>query len=188
MQGWEMIKGNVGKITNLSMDLLNYAKTTEIKYEACHTNQPAREVYDLMKLQAREAGINLTCELHPDLVEFDFDPELIHRCLLNLVSNALDACGGEFPGNKKKTVRIVTAPADGWGVEYRVSDSCCGMAPEIRAKIFQGFFTTKGAQGTGIGLMLTKKIVDEHKGSIEFDSKEGSGSEFILRLPQHPKT
>jgi signal transduction histidine kinase len=187
MQGWEMIKGNVGKITNLSMDLLNYAKTTEIKYQTCHPNQPAQEVFELMKLQAHGAGIDLACELNPDLVEFDFDPELIHRCLLNLVSNALDACRGELSGNKKKTVSIVTAPADGWGVEYQVIDSCCGMDPEIKAKIFQSFFTTKGAQGTGIGLMITKKIVDEHNGTIEFESRKGSGSKFVLRLPQHPK-
>jgi signal transduction histidine kinase len=187
MQGWEMIKGNVSKITNLSMDLLNYAKTAEITYQTCHPNQPAQEVFELMKLQAHEGGIDLTCELSPDLGETNFDPELIHRCLLNLVSNALDACRADDPANKKKTVSIITAPADGWGVEYQVIDSGCGMDPETKAKIFQGFFTTKGAQGTGIGLMITKKIVDEHNGIIEFESRKGSGSKFILRLPENPK-
>ncbi len=187
MQGWEMIKGNVSKITNLSIDLLNYAKTTEITYQACHPNQPAQEVFELMKLQAHEAGIDLKCELCPDLEEINFDPELIHRCLLNLVSNALDACSVDYPGNKKRIVSIITAPADGWGVEYQVIDSCCGMDPETKEKIFQGFFTTKGAQGTGIGLMITKKIVDEHNGIIEFESRKGSGSKFILRLPENLK-
>jgi len=188
MQGWEMIKGNVSKITNLSMDLLNYAKTTEIKYQTCHPNQPAREVFELLKLQAHEAGIDLKCEFGPDLGEINFDPELIHRCLLNLVSNALDACNVDYPGNEKKTVRIITAAADGWGVEYQVIDSCCGMDPETKEKIFRGFFSTKGAQGTGIGLMITKKIVDEHNGIIEFESRKGSGSRFILRLPENPKS
>jgi signal transduction histidine kinase len=188
MQGWEMIKGNVSKITNLSMDLLNYAKTTEITFQTCHPNQPAQEVFELMKLRAHEAGIDFTCELGSDLGEINFDPELIHRCLLNLVSNALDACSVDFPGNTKKMVSIVTASADGWGVEYQVIDSCCGMDPQTQEKIFQSFFTTKGAQGTGIGLMITKKIVDEHNGTIEFESRKGSGSRFILRLPENPKS
>jgi signal transduction histidine kinase len=184
MQGWEMIKGNVDKITHLSLDLLNYTKTTEINYQPCHPNKPAQEVFNLMTLRAKQNGIGLKCQLCPDLEELNFDPELIHRCLLNLVSNALDACVENHCGGKNKEVQIITATTDGWGVEYRVTDNCCGMDEEIKAKVFQEFFTTKGAQGTGIGLMITKKIIDDHGGVIEVESKKGIGSKFVIRLPK----
>jgi len=186
MQGWEMIKGNVAKITHLSLDLLNYTKTTEINYQPCHPNKPAQEVFDLMKLRAEQNGIDLKCRLCTDLKECNFDPELIHRCLLNLVSNALDACTEDHCGGKKKQVRIITAKTDRWGVEYRITDNCCGMDEEIKDKVFHEFFTTKGPQGTGIGLMITKKIVDDHRGVIEVESEKGVGSKFIIRLPQTP--
>ena len=62
-------------------------------------------------------------------------------------------------------------------------DNGCGMDEETRAKIFQRFFSTKGSRGTGLGLMMTKKIIDEHGGAIEFESERGKGTEFVIRLP-----
>jgi len=184
MQGWEMIKGNVDKITNLSLDLLNYAKGTELKYQLADPNQPAREVVDLMATLAREQGIGLEAELDRNLKPFFFDPELIHRCLLNLVANAIDACKSEQPDNQIKKIAVRCRQRQGWGVEYQVVDNGSGMKNEVKNKIFQRFFSTKGSAGTGIGLMATKKIIDAHQGVIVVKSKEAVGSEFIIRLPQ----
>jgi signal transduction histidine kinase len=72
-------------------------------------------------------------------------------------------------------------------VEYQVIDNGCGMDPETQKKIFQRFFSTKGSRGTGLGLMITKKIVDEHGGVIKCQSKTGKGTKFILRLPEKEK-
>ena len=71
----------------------------------------------------------------------------------------------------------------GWGVEYQIIDNGCGMPPAIRKNIFHSFFTTKGTNGTGIGLMISKKIIDEHHGVIEVETRKGSGSTFIVKLP-----
>ena len=62
------------------------------------------------------------------------------------------------------------------------------MNPEIRKNIFKGFFSTKGSDGTGIGLMITQKIVKEHMGLIEVESEEGVGSKFVIKLPGAPKS
>ena len=183
MQGWEMIKGNVEKITNLSLDLLNYAKGTELNYRLADPNKPAREVVHLMSSLAKEQGIQLTAELDQDLKKISFDPELIHRCLLNLVTNAIDACSSEGAGNKIKKICVRTRQRRRRGVEYQVVDNGSGMSPEIKKKIFQRFFSTKGSAGTGIGLMATKKIIDAHKGEITVTSKKNVGSEFIIRIP-----
>ena len=58
------------------------------------------------------------------------------------------------------------------------------MSSETKQKIFKYFFSTKGSEGTGIGLMITKKIIDEHNGVIEVESQEGAGSKFFIKLPQ----
>jgi len=186
IQGWEMIKGNVEKITTLSLDLLDYAKSTEINYQACDPNLPVREVTDLMKFKAKEFDIELTVDLCPVLKKICFDPELIHRCLHNLLANAVDACKNFNPNTNKKKILIKTVNTNGWGVEYQVIDSGCGMSKEIKDKLFRGIFTTKGSFGTGIGLMITKKIIDEHKGIIEVVSEEGGGSTFTIRIPKCP--
>jgi signal transduction histidine kinase len=183
MQGWEMIKGNVAKITNLSLDLLNYAKGTELNYQLADPNRPAREVVHLMAPLAKEQGIDLSIELEQDLKEINFDPELIHRCLLNLVTNAIDACQSENSDNKIKKVCVRTRKKQGWGVEYQIVDNGSGMKKEIKKKIFQRFFSTKGSAGTGIGLMATKKIIDAHQGVIGVESEEHVGSEFFIRIP-----
>jgi signal transduction histidine kinase len=184
MQGWEMVKGNVDKITKLSMDLLNYAKVSDINYELSEPNQQVHEVVSLMKHRAEEHGIHLKIDLSPDLKAFYFDPELIHCCLLNLVSNAIDACMEDDLDNNEKVVLVKTVKAKGWSVEYQVIDNCCGMDEDIKENIFQGFYSTKGTKGTGIGLMITKKIVDGHKGVIEVESEKGAGSKFIIKLPE----
>jgi signal transduction histidine kinase len=68
-----------------------------------------------------------------------------------------------------------------------VSDNGCGMNSKIKQNIFKRFFSTKGSEGTGIGLMITKKIIDEHHGEIDVESKQGIGSKFLVRIPASPK-
>jgi signal transduction histidine kinase len=186
MQGWEMIKGNVDKITNLSLDLLNYAKATDLNIEACDPSQPAQEVIDLMRPRAQELGIELVSDFDPGLKACHFDADLICRCLLNMVSNAIDACRHDDPGGPEKTVTVRTRKRRGRGVEYQVLDNGCGMTAKTKKKLFQHFFSTKGSEGTGIGLMISKKIIDAHKGVIKVESKEGAGSKFSIQLPQMP--
>ena len=187
LQGWEMIKGNVDKITNLSLDLLNYAKATELNIQICDPNQPAIEVVDLMRLRAQEHGIDLVSDFYQNLTPCQLDPDLMCRCLLNLVTNAIDACVQDDPDAPDKKVTVRTIEKRGWGVEYQVSDTGCGMNSKIKQTIFKRFFSTKGSEGTGIGLMITKKIIDEHHGEIEVESKEGIGSTFWVRIPASPK-
>ena len=187
MQGWEMIKGNVDKITHLSLDLLNYAKDTRPDCQACDPYQPVREVVALMRPRAQDHGIDLSTQFGKGLGTCYFDPDLIHHSLLNLLTNAIDACIQNDVGNKEKKVMIRTRKIRGGGVEYQVEDTGCGISADVKKKIFQSFFSTKGTEGTGIGLMLTQKIIDEHKGEITAESKVGVGSTFVIRIPNPDK-
>ena len=186
MQGWEMIKGNVDKITNLSLDLLNYAKATDLNIQACDPVKPAQEVIDLMRPRAQELGVELIGDFSNDLQDCHFDADLICRCLLNLVSNAIDACRNNDPDGPDKTVTVRAQKIRGWGVEYQVIDNGCGMQAKTKEKLFKHFFSTKGSEGTGIGLMISKKIVDAHNAVIKVESQEDAGSTFIIKLPKIP--
>jgi signal transduction histidine kinase len=184
LEGWQMAQGNLEKIKNLSLDLLNYGKYADVHFSRCDPNAPAEEVVHLMQSRAKEHGISLKLERHADIQPIYLDPEAVQRCLLNLVANAIDACIDTKSGGKGKKVLVKTLPAKGWAVEYQVIDNGSGMAKKVTPKLFQSFFSTKGTHGTGIGLMMTKKIVDQHDGLIQVTTQKGKGTTFIIRLPE----
>jgi signal transduction histidine kinase len=183
-QGWEMVKGSVDKISNLALDLLDYAREREPDYIRTDPNAPLGAVYDLMLPRSVECGVALKIEPAEDLGEVSLDSEAIHCCLLNLVVNALDACLDVNCVNKEKEIVLRSRRRDGWAVEYQVEDNGCGMDDETRAKVFRTFFSTKGVNGTGLGLMIARKIITEHEGSIEVESEPGKGTLFLVRLPE----
>jgi signal transduction histidine kinase len=183
-QGWEMIKRNIGRIEKMVLDLLSYAKERRPAYRVCDPNSPAREVFDLMRSRAEENGIAFVCDLAEDIPDALFDPEGIHRCLLNLVANAIEAFSDSNPPDKKGKILIRSLKPEGWAVQYEVVDNGVGMDEETKSKVFKLFFSTKGSKGTGLGLMMTKKTIDEHKGSIEVSSEHNKGTRFTVRLPE----
>ena len=187
-QGWEMIKGNVEKITKLSLDLLDFGKSADVSLRLADPNEPAREVAQLIRPRAVENDIGLCVNLDESLGPVRMDPEAIHRCLMNLATNALDACLEAGDRSDRPEIRISSGKASGDGIQYQVADTGCGMEPEVYEKLFQIFFTTKGAGGTGIGLVMTRKIIDRHGGRMAVSSEAGVGSTFTLFLPKDPES
>ena len=187
-QGWKMIKGNVGRVKNMALDLLNYAKDREPNYQLCDPNRPAREVFELMLSRARDYGVTIEMELDEGLPDICFDPEGIHRCLLNLVTNAIDACADMTHSKRPGKIVLRSLKTEAGYVEYQVVDTGCGMTEDVRNKIFQSFFSTKGSRGTGLGLMISKKIIDEHGGIITLESEEGRGTKLVIRVPEKKKS
>jgi len=182
LEGWRMVKRNVEKIKDLSLDLLHYGKYRRICAQACDPRGPVEEVVRLMAGRAAEQGVVLAAEPADGVESVELDPDAIQRCLLNLVGNAIDACRDR--AGARVTVR--TLPHGCGGVEYRVEDTGCGMDAATRGRLFQSFFSTKGTEGTGIGLMMAKSIVDRHAGSIEVASRPGEGTTVVIRLPPSP--
>ena len=112
------------------------------------------------------------------------DRTAIHRCLLNLISNAIDACTLEGITSGKGLVSVKTDSPEGWGVRFEVRDNGTGMDEKVQKKLFTGFFSTKGYKGTGLGLPVTEKIVKEHKGKLYFETHLSEGTTFTLLLPE----
>ena len=188
-QGWQMVRDNVSRIQQLSLDLLNIAKPETPNLQVVDPDVPLKQVCDLLRPQAEQFGITLQCFPAGNLSPMALEPEGIHRCLLNLGANALDAClqAGDRP-KETGLIEFISDTMEGGGVVYRVRDNGGGMDETVQQKIFQGFFTTKGSRGTGIGLMLTRKIVEAHQGRIEVSSQLGRGTTFTIYLPSRPVT
>jgi signal transduction histidine kinase len=99
------------------------------------------------------------------------------------MTNALDACLFDEDTSKDWQVKLRTAREKGETILFQVSDNGAGMNEEIKQKLFTSFFSTKGHRGTGLGLMVTRKLVEEHYGEIEVTSRLGQGTVFSVRLP-----
>ncbi|MCF8039979.1 MAG: response regulator [Desulfohalobiaceae bacterium] len=182
-QGWQMVKRNIDRTSELVMDLLSYSKERVPDYQKCAPNEIAREVCELFTPTARENGITIKQDLDPCLGEVVLDPQTLHRSLSNLLSNALDACILDEDTDKDFQVLVRTRVEEETWLRLEVSDNGSGMSQEVRDTLFDSFFSTKGAKGTGLGLLVTRKLVEEHQGRIEVDSKPGEGSKFTVWLP-----
>ncbi len=181
--GWEILERNMDRMSGLVLDLLDYSREREPEYESCIPNKIANEVCEGLSPKAGEHGISIVRDFDPALRELFLDPKGIRRCLQNLVSNALDACIFDTDEGKEWAVKVRTMLENDWMVGFEVSDNGCGMNEEVRRKLFTTFFTTKEGRGTGLGLLITQKIVRENGGTIRVESQPGKGSTFTFRLP-----
>ena len=181
-QGWGMLQNNIEKVSSFVRDFLNFAKGTIPNVELVDPSTIATEIVDLYKDAAKHSGIKLLNKLQKNIDRAPMDPQGIYTCLANLMSNAIDAC----LMSDTKDAKIVFSLFEKNGtICYEVKDNGCGMGYEVKKKIFTNFFTTKGSgQGTGLGLLTTRKIVQEHGGKVFFESTLEKGSVFRLEFPR----
>jgi PAS domain S-box-containing protein len=185
--GWQMLQRNINRTSDLVMDLLTYSKGREPEFEPCFPNEIADDVCELLKDVAANNEVEIAKEFSPLIPEVVMDPRTLHRSLMNLVSNAIDACIFDESVGKQHRVTVLTEPLDGKMIRFDVSDNGSGMDEEVQAKLFSSFFSTKGPKGTGLGLLVTRKLVEEHKGTIEVSSRLGEGTTFSIKLPYTEK-
>jgi len=180
--GWEMIKRNIEQTSELVMDLLSYSKEREPEYKNCRPNDIADDVCELVRGNAEDYEIEIVKDFSEKIGEVVLDPTTVHRALLNLVSNAIDACIFDDQVDKKHQVHVRTRLEDRY-ISFEVEDNGSGMDEEVKKKLFSSFFSTKGAKGTGLGLLVTNKLVEENKGEMDVRSFVGEGTVFTIRLP-----
>jgi len=181
--GWQMIQRNITRTSDLVLDLLSYSKEREPEYEACDPNEIAEDVCELLKEVATDHDVEILKDFSPSIGTCELDSRTTHRCLMNLVSNGIDACIFDDVIDKNHHVRVATALDEKGYIRFDVADNGSGMSEEVRNKLFSSFFSTKGAKGTGLGLLVTGKLIEEHQGRIDVASEEGLGTTFTIRLP-----
>jgi len=183
-RGWAIVDKNQERISNLVMDMLTYSKEREPEKTAGDIHEVIGDVVELMHVRARDANVKLEWNPSEPSPPASFDADAMHRAILNVVTNAIDAC--EHVANGRVTIETRTIP-EKKVCRILVSDNGEGVAPEDRAKIFSIFESRKGSRGTGLGLPVSLKIVREHGGDITLDSGPGSGTTFTLALPLSPE-
>jgi len=179
-RGWRIVEKNQERISNLVMDMLTFSKDREPELTSSDLNETVNDVIELMKTRAAEANVSLVWHARSDLPSLQFDADLLHRAILNVVTNAIDAC--EKCETPQVEVSIEWAPGERL-VHVVVADNGEGIAPEDIKRIFSVFESKKGSRGTGLGLPVSQKIMREHGGNIRVESTPDVGSRFYLELP-----
>lgn len=178
--GWGVLQRNFEKTTTLVRDFLSFAKGRLPELEMTEPNALVGGIVELYRDTAKRQGVDLRLEAG-DVRPAPLDPHGMETSLTNLVSNAIDAVMMRDEPGGGVTIRTREENGD---LIFEVSDEGCGMDWETKGKIFTTFFTTKGGEGTGLGLLTTRKIIQEHGGRVEVESTAGKGSTFRIRLPR----
>jgi signal transduction histidine kinase len=180
-KGWKIVEKNQNKISALVMDMLTFSKEREPDLMLGNLNDTIHDVVELMNVRAEEFQVELTwqpCDSMPDLI---FDPEGIHRAVLNVVTNAIDAVAEKQPPGK---VAVRTEyDAENTLARIVVEDNGPGIPADQMDHLFSPFVSSKKSRGTGLGLPVSQKIIREHGGKLLVDSQAGRGARFTFELP-----
>lgn len=180
-QGWEIVQRNIDRVSHLVLDMLYYAKDRIPEIKELNVKSICDEILKLYQIKFSENSININVDYKVDGLIVG-DSKSVYTMILNLVENAIHACSWD----KSKTEHNIqiTIDEEGNKVVFKIKDDGYGMSQEVQDKLFTPLFSTKGSQGSGFGLMVVKKIVDEHSGEIIVNSKEKEGTEFNIKLPK----
>jgi two-component system NtrC family sensor kinase len=183
-KGWRVVDRNLEKIYNLTMNLLAYSKDREPKLELVNPKKLLDECVELLATAANDKGVMVVADVERDHPAVPLDPDGMHQVIMNLLSNALDAVTPQ-----EGLIRLVCRyEPDNRQTVIEVIDNGSGIPETMMKHMFQLFHSTKGNRGTGIGLAVARKIVEEHEGSISVQSRPGEGSTFTIRLPVEHET
>lgn len=191
-RGWEFVEKNQERISTLVMDMLTFSKDREPDLAPADMNEVATDVVELMQARAQERGVTLTVTPAPGLPRLVFDAEGLHRAILNVLTNAIDACGQSAADASSEGEAAPPAGAVEVSVQHDaaagllrvvVQDNGVGIPEEELEHVFSLFVSHKGSRGTGLGLPVSQKIIREHGGQISVVSQPGRGACFTLELP-----
>ncbi|MEZ6122175.1 MAG: ATP-binding protein [Planctomycetaceae bacterium] len=185
-QGWGIVERNQNRIYDLVMDMLSFSRDRVPELQTGSVNELCEEVMELANGSAVENHVRLEFRPEASLPPAEFDHEGIHRALLNIVINAIDAVSELADGqvvlqtgyDRTNDVMLIA-----------VTDNGPGIPEDQRAGVFQVFESSKGSRGTGIGLAVSRKILREHGGRIRIEGEPGEGARFVLSWPRgNPKS
>lgn len=181
-KGWEIVQRNIERISDLALDMLYYSKDRKLVKVPLSISDMLRDIHDLFKPRASKKIIELKANLAHSLPDFSGDKKAIFSLLSNMMENALDACIMDNERGKKHFIELLSRREND-SLVVEIADNGMGMDEDTRSQIFDLFYSTKEAKGTGLGLMVAHKAVTEHGGSIDVDSVPGEGTRFIIKLP-----
>lgn len=197
--GWGILKRNLDRIMGLTLNMLAFSRQQNIEIELTKLGPLIEECAELLEGLCQTRQVPLIVDVDSDIPPVPVDPNLIHQALMNLMTNAVEAVE---PKTGAVTVRVDYHPkgrpnadgsrkpkpkgSSGAEVEISIIDNGPGIPEDRREWIFEPFNTTKGMRGTGLGLAVTKRIVEDHQGSITALETKGGGATMRILLPADP--
>lgn len=170
------VQEEVVRINRIVSDLLETARPRPPEFQLADLNATVEHAVAFARQQVLSKPIDIELRKAPELALVEHDPRQLHQVLLNLLLNATQALDGAG------RISVMISQVDESTVSVSINDTGLGISPENLAHIFRPFFTTKG-HGTGLGLPLARRIVEDHGGKLEVTSDLGHGSTFTLVLP-----
>jgi signal transduction histidine kinase len=216
--GWRIVEKNQNRISDLVLDMLTFSKEREPNLAMADINAVIADVAELMQSRASDLNVKLDWIPDENIPPFLFDVEQIHRAVTNIVTNAIDAARsqpdndddpeagimlregrvwvrtsvGETSGEESEPGDFNTPPSPRTPrplVQIIIEDNGPGIPPEMVKALFRPFQSSKkGNGGTGLGLAVTHKIIEEHGGRLAIETASDGGARFLLELPiQQPE-
>jgi two-component system, sporulation sensor kinase E len=164
------------KLDHILKNIINFSRPTKSEESEINVNRIIMDILQLFRLSCEEQQIKTETEIDHGLALAKGDPELIKQCLINLIKNSIEA----MPDGGYLTL---TTGMEDELIVVKVGDTGKGIPREIREKVFNPFFTTKKGEGTGLGLAMTKKIIEDMGGRLELFSQESKGTTIVIHLP-----
>ncbi len=185
-EAWDILSKNHKRLSTLVLDLLNLAKEDSVELGVYNLSDVVIEAVKLVRPAAAKdkIDIELNDQIYDEPIYAEIDSRGLHRVLLNLLNNALDAVRTRHKDSDEGGIKIdVRREKQGESVIIEVSDNGIGIPEQNLDKIFELFHTDKGETGTGLGLAVSKRIIEGHLGTITVGSEVGVGSMFTIKVP-----
>jgi len=171
----QILQKEVQRLTQTLEDFLRFTRAEKLQLQPTDVNDLAAEIAEFIEPELARAKIELLEQYSQDLPKCMTDPRLLKQAILNVILNAQQAMpeGGEF---------ILRTSLAGGAVNIEVIDTGGGIPQGVQDKVFDVFFSTK-EKGSGLGLPMTKRIVEQQGGTVTFHSEPGRGTDFVIRIP-----
>lgn len=181
-EGWETVQLVIGRIREMILNILYYAKKRDLKWERVDVKSFINEVAATFEPKIRKEKIEFVRDFDPGLGDFEIDPGVVRAALMNIFENAVEACLEDR--RKKDHIIIFRAKQTEEQIIFEAEDNGIGMDNDTKASLFTLFFSSKGSKGTGLGLFVSKQIIEQHGGRIKVESERGKGSCFRIVMPK----
>ena len=179
--GWQDVKTIVSRIRKLVHNILFFAKERELKRDRVDVLSFLEDVASTVEPKIKADGIEFVRDFDTFPGEIEIDAGVVRLALINILENALDACAEDDAHKHYKIVFSVQG--DDKQITFEIKDNGIGMDRETRESLFTLFFSSKRNKGTGLGLFIADKIIDQHGGKIAVESRPGQGSNFKITIP-----
>ncbi|MBY0308061.1 MAG: GAF domain-containing protein, partial [Phycisphaerales bacterium] len=187
--GWPILKRNLDRIIALTLNMLAYSRPRTLEVELTKVGPLLEDCASLLADQCKLRGVALIVDADPDTPPVPIDSAQIHQALMNLMTNAVEAVEaktGVVTVRAKFTPTDPSRPSGRGDLRIDIIDNGPGVQPELQRRIFEPFFTTKGIRGTGLGLAVTRRIVESHNGKVLLTTIPGKGATFSVLVPTDP--